>query len=53
MKEAKRRLIYEELFLLQLSFAFSWSRRKKKGISFKCFWPPYLKNFLRIFPSTY
>lgn len=36
LNEARRRFIYEELFLLQLGFALRWSERKKGGgIPFK------------------
>lgn len=50
LEEARRRLIFEELFLLQLSFALRWSERKgKRGIPMKVR-GPLTKMFLEHLP---
>lgn len=50
LKEARKRFIYEELFLLQLGFALRWKEKKTKGgISFKTE-GPLTEKFLKSLP---
>jgi len=50
LEEARKRFIYEELFLLQLGFALRWKEKKHKGgISFKIE-GPLAENFLKTLP---